>query len=700
MDIKQKFLPEVLAPCGGTEALTAALRCGADAVYLGGAGFSARQNAANFSPEELRAAVFEAHKRGVKVYQAVNTVVFDDELPRLGETVRFACEIGVDALIVQDWAAAEIVRACCPEMPLHASTQMTIFSENGVLFVKEQGFVRAVLARELPVDRIKQLSNQGIETEVFLHGALCMCVSGQCYMSAMIGSRSANRGLCAQACRLPFSACQNPQGAKTPSGNGAAALSLKDLSALSHLEKLGEAGVRALKIEGRMKRPEYVAAAVTAVRQSLSGETPDTESLRAVFSRSGFTDGYLTGKIGGEMFGARRKEDVLSAQEVLPRLRELYRKEHKCAKIRFSVKISADGQTAMSASDGAREVEITAQAQPARTRPADKAYVLRFFEKLGDTIYEWDGLVFENAGSYTFSAAELNSARRRLCELLDHARAEGATVQKSFDPAAFRTLADVAVRKNTRNNIPYFRIELRDGKAAEGLPLTDKDILVLPLGAECPARLADRLMAALPRFYLDEAVLVRNMEAAARAGTTRFLVTNLAQIRICKAHGWAFHTDFGMNVTNSVSLNKMGELGADSVTVSPEITAAQFAKLGTDVARGMVAYGRLAVMLTANCPVKVQMDCSVCKGTCGLGDRTGRFFPVRCWREYGYTEIYNAEPIVLADRLGEFPTADFFALKFTTETPEEMMRILADYRRRQKPDIAKYTRGLYYRGVE
>ncbi|MGN0691107.1 MAG: peptidase U32 family protein, partial [Oscillospiraceae bacterium] len=292
MNLRRKT--ELLAPAGGPESVTAAVLCGADAIYIGGERFSARANARNFTDDEIREAVKYCHLRGVKVQRAMNVMIFDSETDELAKAAELSAECGIDALIVQDWGAARIIRSVVPDMPIHASTQMTIHTAKGAEEAAKMGFSRVVLSRELPLEVIREICSTGIETEVFVHGALCMCVSGQCYMSAAIGSRSANRGQCAQACRLPFNALND--------GSERHDLSLKDLSYIENIAALADAGVSSFKIEGRMKRAEYVAAAVTACRAALDGREPDMETLRAVFSRSGFTDGYLEGKTGREMF--------------------------------------------------------------------------------------------------------------------------------------------------------------------------------------------------------------------------------------------------------------------------------------------------------------------------------------------------------------------------------------------------------------
>ena len=256
--------PEILAPAGSMEALTAAVHCGADAVYIGATLFSARQNAHNFDAAALREAADFCHTNGVKLYLTVNTLVFDTEWAALDELLQTAAAVGMDACIVQDLGVADYIHQRIPEMPLHASTQMTICSPSGAIWAKEHGFSRVVVAREMTRSEIQAVCAIGLEVEQFVHGALCMCISGQCYLSALIGARSANRGCCAQACRLPFTAAKNPQ---------AAALSLKDLCLLPHYQQLCADGIASLKIEGRMKRPEYVAAAVTALRQLKEGNS-------------------------------------------------------------------------------------------------------------------------------------------------------------------------------------------------------------------------------------------------------------------------------------------------------------------------------------------------------------------------------------------------------------------------------------------
>ena len=395
---------EILAPSGSMESVRAAVRCGADAIYLGGKEFSARANATNFTDEELCEAVRYCHLNGVAVHQAINTLATDGQLSEVVKTAKRSAEIGVDAFIIQDLGVAAEIRKAVGNIPLHASTQMSIHSEEGVLLAKDLGFSRVVVSRELSFKEIEHLCTLGIEIECFVHGALCMSVSGQCYMSAMIGSRSANRGLCAQSCRLPFSAKK---------GVDYNALSLKDLSYIEHIRELELIGVASLKIEGRMKRPEYVAGAVTACRKALDGQTPDTDTLKAVFSRSGFTDGYYCNRTGREMFGTRQKEDVVAAEKVLPELRELYKNEIKSREIYFSARIKKNSPVLLSASADGAEFSVSGNIpQSAEKKAIDSEYVSRQLSKLGDTVFSLGGIDCDIDDGLFLPASEINELRR------------------------------------------------------------------------------------------------------------------------------------------------------------------------------------------------------------------------------------------------------------------------------------------------
>ena len=371
--------PEILAPAGSFEALTAAVRSGADAVYFGTGNFNARRNASNFSGDDLQRAVDFCHERNVKVHITLNTLVKDSEMSELKESVRRICKSGADALILQDLGVLRVVKDICPDIELHASTQMSVGTLDGIRTLADLGFSRAVLPRELSKDEIKYLcENSPIELEMFVHGALCMCVSGQCLLSAFLGPRSGNRGLCAQPCRLPFAA-ENGTGHD---------LSLKDLSLIEYAPILSKMGISSFKIEGRMKRPEYVAAAVTALKNSLSGEysSENAEDLCSLFSRSGFTKGYYENALGRNMFGFREKENVTSATaSLLKKYERIYEKERAVYRAHFVLSVKSDKKISLTASANDLSVTVLSESLPQKAvnRPFTKEEALLRLKKCG-----------------------------------------------------------------------------------------------------------------------------------------------------------------------------------------------------------------------------------------------------------------------------------------------------------------------------
>ena len=394
---------EILAPCGSAESLDAALNTGADAIYLGMKAFSARKNASNFTFDELCKAVDKSHMQGVKVYIALNTLFFDDETEKLKEAILQADQSGADAVIVQDLGAAQLVKQTAPGLKLHASTQMTVTSVSGALFAKQNGFSRVVLPRELSCKEIAHItSTVDIETEVFVHGALCVCLSGQCLLSAAIGGRSGNRGLCAQPCRLNYT-CGDRQNV----------LSLKDLSLIDELKKLEAAGVTSAKIEGRMKRPEYVAAAVNQCRAALNGEPADTELLRSVFSRSGFTKSYFDGTFRN-MQGIRSKEDTEGSAEAMSKLRRLYRAPYKRFTADMHIEIKADLPISCLITCGDLQTTVTgAVPQPALTHHVSASEITDRMSKLGNTAFTAGKITCNIDEGISVSVSAVNELRRK-----------------------------------------------------------------------------------------------------------------------------------------------------------------------------------------------------------------------------------------------------------------------------------------------
>lgn len=679
---------EILSPCGGPESVAAALHTGADAVYLGARNFSARHNAVNFSDDELKAAVRECHRHGVLVYLAVNTIVFNDELEDLVDTLKLACEAAVDGLIIQDMAVYEMVKAACPDMPVHASTQMTLHTRSGAEAAKELGFSRVVAARELSLKTLREMCETGVEVEAFAHGALCMCVSGQCYLSAMIGGRSANRGLCAGACRLPFSA--------DGSAKDKYALSLKDLSYCSRVRELTDAGVCSLKIEGRMKRPEYVAAATDAMRKAVDGEEYDEDILRAVFSRGGFTDGYLDEKLGADMFGARGKDDVTAAAEALPKLRKLYEKPRKRFTVDMRFEASADKAVKLTLCDGVHTATVEGDIpEAAKNRETASEEIRTQLEKLGGTIYAVGNIDIECGAGLWIPLSKINDLRRRGLALLDEERIAGYPPKKfEREKLSFAFPMPLILRH------PKLRVRVESVSQLEKMPLGGENI-VIPL-AEVEKYVeagydVSRAVAALPRFDVDESFTRERLKIAKSLGFGVVECSNIGQIKLVRELEMTPQGGFGLNVANQLAARHyFFAEGVKTLIASPELKAWQTGTLAHPAEVGAVIYGRLPLMITRNCPIAAQIGCKNC--TRKLTDRTGAEFPVLCRKELGYVEILNSREMWLSDKISDF-NLDFGDLWFTVETAEQAAQVYKKYREGTAPE-GEFTRGLYYRGVE
>jgi len=679
---------EILAPAGGIDSLTAAVRCGADAVYLGSQVLNARRNATNFSFDELKDAASYCHARGVKVYIVLNTIVSDDEFNNALSVIECGCAIGADAFIIQDLGVAWLVKATAPTMPIFASTQMSVQTTFGVNLLSSLGFLRAILPRETSMSEIETLCKSSpIELEVFVHGALCMSVSGQCYMSAMLGGRSGNRGLCAQPCRLPFGV----------EGGTGFDLSLKDLSIIEDIPRLAKAGVTSFKIEGRMKRPEYVAAAVTACKQSLDGKIDETlkNDLRAVFSRSGFTCGYLDAKLGKDMFGTRQKEDVTSAPAALSSLASLYRHDIQKVPIDFAFNANIDEAISLSASCCGIQIfeQSNVLAQVAQNRATDEESIKVQLQKCGGTPFFANDIFIDIDDNIFVPVSAVNSLRRAVLEKLEQKLSK--PVPKAFSRTSLNfgthesSILDTVLRFSSVEQIPQ-----KVGNACSIIVplLTEQSKLEslckgkIPVGVE------------IPRGIFGTQDNIKNaLQRAKECGASFAYCGTLDAVAIAKDVGIEIMGGSSLNVYNSASLKTLEELGANSCVLSPEITLQKASTLGSKIKRGLIAYGRLPLMLTRNCPAKNARDCKSCDHNAVLTDRLGVQFPIICTN--GFSEILNSRPIYMAERLKELRNIDFMILFFTKESSDECEKIIDSYQNGKSFD-RELTRGLYYRGVE
>ena len=684
---------EILAPVGSEEMLRAAVFSGADAVYLGFSGFNARTGAGNFDADSLQEAVRFCHARGVAVHVALNTTVYGTELPALEQAIRAVAASGADAVICQDLAVATLIGKIAPQLPRHGSTQMSVHTLQGALELKELGFTRVVLARELSLPEVEHITKHcGIETECFIHGALCMSVSGQCYMSAFLGGRSGNRGSCAGPCRLPFEANALPEGKPGRLHH----LSLKDNSAIDKLDKLQALGVASAKIEGRLRTPEYVAAAVSACLAGREGRAYDRDLLKNAFSRSGFTSGYLDGKIDGTMFGVRSEADAELTKKTLPMLRELYRRERSRVPVQMKLEIEEGGEKlTVTDADGNKAFAYgDAEPQPARTDPTES--LNRSLTKTGGTPFTAEKITVEmDGGPWFIPGSAVNELRREALDALLKKREvlrPWPTTEEHVAALPQRTLPP---RRTLRAR--FERWEQVPERALDGV-----EYLILPIAQadRVPREWRAKTLLELPRvmFGALEQDTARRIAATQDAGFAGYEVSNIAHLRLCR--GLPMTGGFGLNITNNVAAQFYAEQGLSSLLILPEVKDSDIASIaparnGKPVPTGVMIYGHMPLMLTRACPLQNIHDCAHCDKTGVLTDRKAKKFPVRCG--LGVRTIYNPVPIYMGDKPGAL-AVDYGVAYFTLESREEAAQIL-DSIRTHAPFEGEFTRGLYFKGT-
>jgi len=669
---KNRKLPELLAPAGSSEALAAAIEGGADAVYLGLSAFGARAYAKNFSHDEFKEAAALAHKFGVKVYVTLNTLVYDREREDWLRTAYSAAQSGADAIITADLGAASLSRKYIPTLALHASTQATGHNSAAARFFASFGFSRMVIARELSQSDIAEICAESpIEIEQFVHGALCVSVSGQCLMSSQIGGRSGNRGECAQPCRLPY-------GNKYP-------LSLKDLSLARHIPSVIEGGAASLKIEGRMKAPEYVFGVTSIYRRLLDENRPATDEevreLEALFSRGGFTDGYYTGRISHSMLGVRSDKD----KEKTAKVAEFKGIERKIP-IEMTAKLALGkpAELTVSASGVSATVE-GGMCEAARTAPLSKETVARSLAKLGQTVYTAEKIKVEIDDGVMLPISALNELRRSAIAAFEAEKSsetEIAPLSESFD-------FEKNPRKNGEKtqNIAIFRTKSQIPSTAEGF----FDAMFLPLYSYNGE--TDGVIMP-PVIFPHEIEKAENaLKNAIKLGAKRVMIENASQYEMVKNSGLELFGGTRLNVTNSDTAALWQARGV-AVTLSPELKLPQARDIGGRTF--LPVYGRTTLMLTEKC---VLSEISPCKNGCSgrgeLIDRMGAKFPVlplpptpKDHTERNHrTEIFNSVPTYMADRQNELEkykiSGRFFA--FTTETKEQTAEVIENYKNGDKP---------------
>ncbi len=691
---------ELLAPAGSMEALQAAVQNGADAVYLGSGIFNARQGAKNFTPQSLTEAVKYCHIRGVAVHLTVNTLVSDRELPDVSVLIRQAAESGVDAFIVQDLAVAQLCRRIAPKIPVHGSTQLTIHSLPGVLLCAALGMSRVVLSRELDRDEIHYIcQNSPIEIEVFAHGALCMSYSGQCYLSAAIGGRSGNRGRCAQPCRQCYGYGRFEE--KYP-------LSLKDNCLIPYLEELERMGVASVKLEGRMKRPEYVAAVTATYRRALDqgAVTPDMmHTLTAAFNRQGFTDGYYTGRTGRAMFGIR--ENAREDPQFLRAARQTYEAvENGLVAVSFFCEILESGSFLTVTDPQGRSCRVSGiRPERARTAGLTEQALAERLRKTGGTPYVCAAVTAQIDPGLTLSAAGINALRRDALDQLTalRARRDKQTLNRPEKVPHYPGQKEhpaLTVQVTAKEQITQKLLKMKPEVLYVPLHILALDPLFChELNRRVP------VAAVLPRIVHDGELerLKEDLALVRKMGVRDALVGNLGLLAPVREVGMGLRGDFGLNLYNSMAVNAMRELELKSATLSFEMTLPQIRDVSKAVNCEIFAYGRLPLMVTENCLVR----CRTGSCTCNLGmgklmDKTGAEFPIIKDGEKCRSVLLNGKKLYWLDRQNDLARLGLWAIRlyFTTENAKEVDGVLSACQNPTPFDPASGTRGLYLRGLD
>ncbi|MGM9653249.1 MAG: DUF3656 domain-containing protein [Eubacteriales bacterium] len=671
-------LPELLAPAGSPDALAAAIEGGADAVYFGAVRFSARMRAKNFSDQELADSIALCRAYGVKSYITVNTRLRDAELPQMLEVVSLLNQAGADALIMADLGAAAFVRERFPDLPLHASTQLSGCSSGDAEAFAALGFTRMVCPREFSLKQLAALCGSSpIEIEMFIHGAHCVSYSGQCMLSYAMGGRSGNRGECAQPCRLPYRV--HAQCGASPS---AYPLSLKDMCLAAHIREIILSGAASLKIEGRQKSPDYVYG-VTKMYRMLLDERRDATageiaSLAALFSRDGFSDGYFRAGYAG-MLGVRRADDAQLSRSA-PAFTSLSRR----VPLDASLRLRRGEPARLTLSDGSRSVTVTGEVpEEARTAALDCESARRSIARFGATPYVLRSFSAELDDGLFCTPARLNALRRAAAAALN-----APPVRRELDDPAVSPPDDIPDSPKPRMTAEFL--------TAGQIPEEARDFfdeIYLPL--RCRAR---EYSVMLPPYAPDKTM--SQIEASLSLAAPRsVLVHSPGQLALAQRLGIPAFASLRFNVFNSRCAREITRMGACCVTVSPEIPLA--AVRAVFAPKAVIAYGRLPLMLTVRCAVsdgggscraygaggflENREKSSLCLAS--LSDRTGASFPLIGM--YDCTNVlYNSVPVYMADRLAQLRAAGVstFHFIFSNESKAEAAEILRAYRRGAPPE--------------
>lgn len=700
--------PELLCPAGSWESMIAAVQNGADAVYLGGKAFSARAGASNFDDEQMRQAVDYCHLRGVRVYVTINTLIKQREMHNTLEFACFLYEIGVDALIIQDLGLARALAILMPDMPLHASTQMTVCDIQGVRALENMGFERIVLARELSANQIDKIKNEThAQLEVFVHGALCYCYSGQCLFSSILGGRSGNRGRCAQPCRLPYELIDSSNSV-IKQGH---LLSPKDLCLIEELPALSKIGVHSLKIEGRLKRAEYVAVVTQMYRKYIDNQTPvrreDINTLMNAFNRSGFTKAYFSGQIGESMMSY--KTPTNTAGEQFPAcVTETFHPNANFRKIDISAscRIVENKPISMQIIDSNGNAVLCEGAMPqtADDRPIERQRVIEQLSKFGATQFKLFNLELELSANVQIQISELNALRRNAAEALSNLRIQ----QKKRNPLKNDMLI---LQKPTKRAVSDIKFSVE----VSSLEQAKIAIKYNPVRIYASSEVIEQLTGVGDVQIINKMTSVGDNyhhyenNRLANAKIDSILVDSYGLLTVCQ-NDKKVYGDYRLNLFNALAIEQCSSSGAQCVTLSPELNLKDILEIGmlTSCELEVIGYGHLPLMLIKNCVLKS------CTGKCVKGqrafwlrDRKNEKLPIMCDPISCTNTLLNAKPIYMADKLDEIAHAgvDIIRLVFTVESTDECEAVLDTYFNKKTKSTLfdspnAFTRGHFYRGVE
>lgn len=642
---------EILAPAGDYEALVGAIYAGADAVYLGIGEFNARIRAQNFTLETVGEAIRLAHAHGVKVYITLNTCLHDREMQNMLDSVAQLHNLGADAFIVADFGVASVIKENYPEIELHASTQATVHNLDGANFIGETlDMSRVVLARELDGKNIEYISkNAKCETEVFVHGAHCMSVSGQCLMSYFQGGRSGNRGECAQPCRLPY----------TINGKNGYHLSLKDMSLSSHIPSILSSGVASLKIEGRMKNEEYVSGTVEVWRRIIdekrNANKQEIATLGNLFSRQGFTDGYYLNKIDKSMLGVRTQENKDATKKQQPKALTL-----KKPKIDMIAELYEGERAKLTIKHNDKEVTVYGDVvEKSINAPLSRENIIKNLSKLGSTPFSLGEIEVLKSDDIMVRVSSINDLRRQAIERLfePQSKVEPRIYKKRelYRPEKIKT-AVFSDETQIPSNASYF------------------DVVFLPLDKYKTGSRANGIQIPPVVFDSEWQEIEKMLDVAKANGTEWALVSNIGQIKRVKDKGFKMLFDYRFNAFNLPCVDYLVKNGAENLIISPELTLAQAREMQ---GYSQIVYGHIPLMTTHKCVLKDTVGCEKCKGY--MSDRQGARLYVH--GIYGHRNlIYNSVPVYMADKMEELKNFSHHFI-FSCESNKKCQEIIEAYKK-------------------